>query len=73
MQNLGINLCLNLCPWAGFHHNKGAMKIHTAIDLDGNLPDFMVMTPAKVPYLKLVSNYSQRKNNSSEKFNNGNV
>ncbi len=48
MDSTTINLCLNLCPWAGFHHNKGAMKIHTAIDLDGNLPDFMVMTPAKV-------------------------
>lgn len=43
-----INLCLSLCPWAGFHHGKGGIKIHTAIDLDGKLPDFMVMTPAKV-------------------------
>ena len=48
-----INLCLNLCPWAGFHHGKGGIKLHTAIDLDGNLPDFMVMTPAKVHDVKV--------------------
>lgn len=47
-----INLCLSLCPWAGFHHGKGGIKIHTAIDLDGKLPDFMVMTPAKVHDIK---------------------
>jgi putative transposase len=48
MDSTTINLCLSLCPWAGFHHEKGAMKIHTAIDLDGNLPNFMVMTPGKI-------------------------
>jgi len=53
MDSTTINLCLNLCPWAGFHHDKGAMKIHTAIDLDGNLPDFMVMTPAKIHDIKV--------------------
>jgi hypothetical protein len=43
-----INLCLSLCPWAQFHHGKGAFKLHTAIDLAGNLPTFMVMTAGKV-------------------------
>ena len=47
-----INLCLNLCPWAQFHHGKGAFKLHTAIDLAGNLPTFMVMTPGKVHDIK---------------------
>jgi putative transposase len=52
MDATTINLCLNLCPWAGFHHGKGGMKIHTAIDLDGNLPNFMIMTSAKVHDIK---------------------
>ena len=26
-----IELCLKLCPWAEFHHGKGAFKIHTLI------------------------------------------
>lgn len=43
-----ISLCLSLCPWAQFHHGKGAFKLHTAIDLAGNLPTFMVMTAGKV-------------------------
>ena len=53
MDATTINLCLSLCPWAGFRHGKGGMKMHTAIDLDGNLPDFMVMTPAKVHDVKV--------------------
>ncbi len=53
MDSTIINLCLNLCPWAGFQHGKGAMKVHTAIDLDGNLPNFMIMTPAKVNDIKI--------------------
>lgn len=43
-----INLCLNLSPWAQFRRGKGAFKLHTAIDLAGNLPTFMVLTPGKV-------------------------
>ena len=47
MDSTTINLCLSLCPWAQFHHGKGAFKLHTAIDLAGNLPTFMVMTAGK--------------------------
>lgn len=43
-----IRLCLNLCPWARFHHNKGACKLHTAIDVAGELPQFAVITPGLV-------------------------
>ncbi len=48
MDSSTINLCLNLCPWAQFHHGKGAFKLHTAIDLAGDLPTFMVMSAGKV-------------------------
>jgi hypothetical protein len=33
-----VDLCLSLFPWASFHHDKGAMKLHTMIDLRGNIP-----------------------------------
>jgi hypothetical protein len=33
-----IDLCLSLFPWAKFHRNKGAVKMHTMIDLRGNIP-----------------------------------
>lgn len=33
-----IDLCLSLFPWARFHHTKGAVKLHTMIDLRGNIP-----------------------------------
>jgi hypothetical protein len=33
-----IDLCLSLFPWARFQHAKGAVKLHTMIDLRGNIP-----------------------------------
>jgi hypothetical protein len=43
-----INLCLQLCPWAKFHHDKGAFKMHTLIDVKNNIPNFIMLTPGKV-------------------------
>lgn len=33
-----IDLCLSLFPWARFHHAKAAIKLHTLMDLRGNIP-----------------------------------
>ena len=43
-----IELCLKLCPWAEFHHEKGAFKMHTLMDLKGSIPTFVLLTPGKV-------------------------
>lgn len=43
-----ISLCLKLCPWAKFRKNNGGIKIHTQIDLRGNLPVFIHLTQASV-------------------------
>ena len=48
MDSTTIELCLALCPWARFHHGKGACKLHTAIDVAGDLPQFAVITPGRV-------------------------
>jgi hypothetical protein len=43
-----IDLCLALCPWADFRSTKSGIKLHTLLDLRGNIPSFMNITPAKV-------------------------
>jgi transposase len=47
-----INLCLSLFPWAKFRRRKGAIKLHTLIDLRGNIPCFIHITPGKVHDVK---------------------
>jgi transposase len=43
-----INLCLNLYDWAHYRKNKGAIKLHTELDLSGNLPCFVLMSNGKM-------------------------
>ena len=43
-----IELCLKLCPWAKFHHEKGAVKMHTLMDLRGSIPTFVHLTEGSV-------------------------
>ncbi len=43
-----IDLCLSLFPWARFRRRKGAVKMHTLLDLRGNIPTFIHITNGKV-------------------------
>ncbi len=43
-----INLCLQLCPWAKCHHDKGAFKMHSLIDVKNNIPNFIMLNPGNV-------------------------
>jgi len=43
-----IDLCLSLFPWAKFRKTKGAIKLHTLLDLRGNIPTFLCITHGKV-------------------------
>jgi len=52
-----INLCLSLSPWANFRKGKAAVKLHTAIDLAGELPDIVVITPAKANDIPVAKKY----------------
>jgi len=57
-----LNLCLSLSPWANFRKGKAAAKLHTAIDLAGDLPDIIVITPAKandIPVAKKYAHFSK--------------
>lgn len=43
-----IDLCLSLFPWAKFRKRKGAVKMHTKLDLRGSIPTFIEITDGKV-------------------------
>jgi hypothetical protein len=43
-----IDLCLSMFPWANFRTNKGAIKLHTLLDLRGNIPSFIYISDGKL-------------------------
>jgi hypothetical protein len=43
-----IDLCLTLFPWAQFRRRKGAVKLHTLLDLRGNIPCFVNVSAGSV-------------------------
>jgi hypothetical protein len=43
-----IDLCLSLFPWAQFRKTKAAVKLHTLLDLRGDIPTFIWITDGKV-------------------------
>ena len=43
-----IDLCLSLFPWAKFRKRKGAIKLHTLLDLRGSIPTLVFVTHGKV-------------------------
>jgi hypothetical protein len=47
LDSTTIDLCLKLFPWAQFRRHKAAIKLHTLIDLRGNIPCFVRITHGK--------------------------
>jgi len=43
-----IDLCLSLFPWAKFRKHKGAIKLHTLLDLRGSIPSLVIITHGKI-------------------------
>jgi Domain of unknown function (DUF4372)/Transposase DDE domain len=48
LDSTTIDLCLSLFPWAKFRKHKAAIKMHTLLDLHGNIPTFISVTDGKV-------------------------
>jgi len=48
LDSTTIDLCLSLFPWAKFRRHKAAVKMHTLLDLHGNIPTFISITDGKV-------------------------
>jgi hypothetical protein len=44
LDSTTIDLCLSLFPWARFRKQKAAVKLHTLLDLHGNIPTFIGIT-----------------------------
>lgn len=47
LDSTTIGLCLNIFDWAKYKTTKGAVKIHTMLDFDGNLPAYINITDGK--------------------------
>ena len=47
LDSTTIDLCLNLFPWARFRQTKGAIKLHTLLNLRGSIPEFIHITDGK--------------------------
>jgi len=48
LDSTTIDLCLSVFPWATFRKNKGAIKLHTLLDLKGNIPTFIHISDGKL-------------------------
>jgi hypothetical protein len=54
LDSTTIDLCLSLFPWADFRKTKAAVKLHTLIDIRGNIPCFVHITKGKVHDVKVL-------------------
>jgi Transposase DDE domain len=48
LDSTTIDLCLSLFPWAHFRSTKAAVKMHTLLDLRGNIPSFIYISDGKL-------------------------
>src|SRR5450756_182413 len=54
LDSTTIDLCLSLFPWATFRRRKAAVKMHTLLDLHGNIPTFIRVTSGNVHDVNLL-------------------
>ena len=50
-----IDLCRSILPWARFRSTKSGIKLHTLLDLRGNIPSFISITDTKVHDVNILS------------------
>ena len=48
LDSTTIDLCLSLFPWATFRKRKGAVKLHTLLDVRASIPTVIIITPGSV-------------------------
>ena len=54
LDSTTIDLCLSLFPWALFRTTKSAVKMHTLLDLRGNIPTFIHISDGKLGDVKIL-------------------
>src|SRR5271154_6233176 len=57
LDSTTIDLCLALFPWAKFRERKAAVKMHTLLDLHGNIPTFIHITDGKVHDVNILDEF----------------
>lgn len=48
LDSTTIDLCLSMFPWARFRKRKGALKLHTLLNLSGSIPEFIHISDGKL-------------------------
>ena len=48
LDSTTIDLCLSMFPWARFRRRKGAVKMHTLLNLRGSIPEFILISDGKL-------------------------
>lgn len=48
LDSTTIDLCLSMFPWARFRQHKGAVKMHTLLNLRGSIPEFILISDGKM-------------------------
>ena len=54
LDSTTIDLCLSLFSWARFRRHKAALKLHTLLDLHGNIPAFIGITDGKMADVRML-------------------
>jgi len=54
LDSTTIDLCLSVFPWAQFRKRKAAVKLHTLLDLRGNIPSVVIVTSGKVHDVRIL-------------------
>lgn len=57
LDSTTIDLCLSLFPWAKFRKHKAAVKMHTLLDLHGNIPTFIRITDGTVHDVNILDEF----------------
>ena len=57
LDSTTIDLCLSLFPWAKFRQHKAAVKMHTLLDLHGNIPSFIRITDGKTSDVNILDEF----------------
>ena len=56
LDSTTIDLCISLFPWAKYKSDQHAMKLHTVLDLRGNIPTVIRITPAQLHDIHFLDN-----------------
>src|SRR5208337_864690 len=57
LDSTTIDLCLSLFSWAKFREHKAAVKMHTLLDLHGNIPTFIRITDGKMHDVNILGSF----------------